>query len=40
MKMVAPRNKEEGDNWHQGDAPSIVTHWLVESIAKGGTLSV
>jgi threonine dehydrogenase-like Zn-dependent dehydrogenase len=40
MKMVAPRNKEEGDNWHQGDAPSIVTHWSVESIAKGGTLGI
>ncbi len=40
MKMVAPRNKEEADNWHQGDAPSIVTHWSVESIAKGGTLSI
>jgi threonine dehydrogenase-like Zn-dependent dehydrogenase len=40
MKMVAPRNKEEDGNWHQGDAPSIVTHWTVESIGKGGTLSI
>jgi threonine dehydrogenase-like Zn-dependent dehydrogenase len=40
MKMVAPRNKQESENWHQGDAPSIVSHWSVESIAKGGTLSI
>lgn len=40
MKMVAPRTKEQGDSWHQGDAPSIVTHWSVESIAKGGTLGI
>ena len=39
-KQVAPQNKEKGDNWHQGDAPSQSVQWAVESIAKGGTLAV
>lgn len=29
-----------GGNWEPGDAPSIVLRWIVESVAKGGTLSI
>lgn len=37
---VAPKSKPRGDNWHPGNAPSIVLHWAVESLAKAGTLSI
>ncbi len=40
MKTVAPKNKQKGDNWHQGDAPSQVAQWSVAVVAKGGTLGV
>jgi threonine dehydrogenase-like Zn-dependent dehydrogenase len=40
MKQIAPKNKPKGDDWHQGDAPSQVVTWAVQSIAKGGTLGI
>jgi threonine dehydrogenase-like Zn-dependent dehydrogenase len=40
MKVVAPKNKQKGDNWHQGDAPSQVAQWSVAAVAKGGTLGI
>lgn len=39
-KLVGPRRKPRGHNWHPGDAPSQVLSWAVESLAKGGTLAV
>ena len=39
-KMVAPKRKEKGDNWHPGDAPSQVAQWSVEAVAKGGSLGI
>jgi len=40
MKQVAPKNKPEGGNWHQGDAPSQAVIWEVQVAAKGGTLGI
>jgi threonine dehydrogenase-like Zn-dependent dehydrogenase len=40
LKHVAPQPHIEGDNWHPGDAPSQVLRWIVDSIAKAGTLSI
>jgi len=40
VKEVAPKQHPEGDNWHPGDAPSLVLKWCVESLAKAGTLSI
>jgi threonine dehydrogenase-like Zn-dependent dehydrogenase len=37
---IAPKTKEEGPNWHPGDAPSQVLRWAVETVAKAGTLSI
>jgi threonine dehydrogenase-like Zn-dependent dehydrogenase len=39
-KMVAPKTNPKGNNWRQGDAPSQVLNWMVESVAKAGTLSI
>jgi threonine dehydrogenase-like Zn-dependent dehydrogenase len=38
--QVAPKTNPKGDNWHPGNAPSLVLTWAVKSIAKGGTLSI
>ena len=39
MKMVAPRNKKEGDNWHQGDAYKAFDErqqgWLKVELVPG-----
>lgn len=37
---IAQKAKPAGGKWEPGDAPSIVLNWLVESAAKGGTLSI
>jgi threonine dehydrogenase-like Zn-dependent dehydrogenase len=37
---VAPKTNEKGDNWHPGNAPSIVPLWATMALAKAGTLSV
>ena len=39
-EKIAPKTKEDGDNWHPGDAPSQVLRWAVEALAKAGTLSI
>ena len=39
-KSAVPEEHPEGDNWHPGDAPSLVLQWAVESLAKAGTLSI
>jgi threonine dehydrogenase-like Zn-dependent dehydrogenase len=40
VERVAPKQNPEGDNWHPGDAPSIVLGWAVAGLAKAGTLSI
>ncbi len=39
-KMVAPKTSPVGGNWEPGDAPSQVLQWMVEAVAKAGTLSI
>jgi threonine dehydrogenase-like Zn-dependent dehydrogenase len=40
VKEAVPKAKPKGDNWHPGDAPSLVMQWAVEALAKAGTLSI
>ncbi|HWE24544.1 MAG TPA: zinc-dependent alcohol dehydrogenase [Myxococcales bacterium] len=40
VERVAPKQNPDGDNWHPGDAPSIVLTWAVTALAKAGTLSI
>ncbi len=39
-KSAVPAENPRGDNWHPGNAPSLVLQWAVESLAKAGTLSI
>jgi threonine dehydrogenase-like Zn-dependent dehydrogenase len=39
-KRAMQKAKPAGGNWEPGDAPSIVLNWIVESVAKGGTVSI
>jgi threonine dehydrogenase-like Zn-dependent dehydrogenase len=39
-EKVAPKTKEDGPNWHPGDAPSQALRWAVDALAKAGTLSI
>ncbi|HLG78345.1 MAG TPA: zinc-binding dehydrogenase, partial [Ktedonobacteraceae bacterium] len=40
LQQVAPKTNPQGDNWHPGDAPSQVSQWSVQVVAKGGTISI
>jgi threonine dehydrogenase-like Zn-dependent dehydrogenase len=40
QKKVAPRTNPKAGNWQPGDAPSQALQWMVESVAKAGTLAV
>jgi threonine dehydrogenase-like Zn-dependent dehydrogenase len=40
LEELAPDAAPKGDNWHPGNAPSIVLEWAVNSLAKAGTLSI
>jgi threonine dehydrogenase-like Zn-dependent dehydrogenase len=40
LQKAVPKAKPKGDNWHPGDAPSMVLRWAVEALAKAGTLSI
>ena len=40
VKRVVQKANPSGGNWEPGDAPSLALRWLVESVAKGGTLSI
>jgi threonine dehydrogenase-like Zn-dependent dehydrogenase len=40
VKEIAQEKKPKGGNWEPGDAPSLVLDWIVDAVAKGGTLSV
>lgn len=37
---IAPDANPQGDQWHPGNAPSLVLEWAIESLAKAGTLSI
>ncbi len=39
-KLIAGNAKPRGDNWHPGDAPSMVLIWACEALAKAGRLSI
>jgi threonine dehydrogenase-like Zn-dependent dehydrogenase len=38
--QVAPQTNVQGDNWVPGDAPSQVSQWAVQALAKAGTLGI
>lgn len=40
QKKVAPKTNPKHGNWEPGDAPSLVLQWMVEAVAKAGTLSI
>jgi len=37
---VAPKTNPDGANWQPGNSPSQVLDWLIECLAKAGTLSI
>jgi threonine dehydrogenase-like Zn-dependent dehydrogenase len=40
VQQVAPQTNPQNGNWHPGDAPSQVSEWMVQAVAKAGTLSI
>ncbi|PWT96166.1 MAG: glutathione-dependent formaldehyde dehydrogenase [Candidatus Melainabacteria bacterium] len=40
QKMLAPTKFNLGDQWRQGNAPSQVLQWCVESVRKSGVISI
>ncbi len=40
LEQVAPKTHPEDGNWEPGDAPSIVSQWAVDGVAKAGTISI
>ncbi len=40
VQQVAPEQNPQGDNWVPGNAPSQVSQWAVQALAKAGTLSI
>lgn len=40
QELTQGKENRQGDNWHPGDAPSLVFDWAIETLAKAGTLSV
>jgi threonine dehydrogenase-like Zn-dependent dehydrogenase len=40
QKIVAPKTNPRRGNWEPGDAPSQVLDWMVETVAKAGTISI
>jgi len=40
QKKVAPKTSPKSGNWEPGDAPSQVLQWMVQSVAKAGTLAI
>ena len=40
QRQIAPQTHPVHDNWHPGDAPSLVLSWAVQSLAKAGTLAI
>jgi len=39
-KTVAPKTNPKHGNWEPGSAPSLVLDWLIEAVAKAGTISI
>jgi threonine dehydrogenase-like Zn-dependent dehydrogenase len=39
-ELVTPKKKPDGANWHPGDAPSLVFTWMLQALAKAGTMSI
>lgn len=40
LQQIVPRSNPQGDNWHPGNAPSQVSQWSVQAVAKAGTISI
>ncbi len=40
LKEIAPITNPHGDNWHPGNAPSLVLEWAVAAVAKAGIVSI
>jgi threonine dehydrogenase-like Zn-dependent dehydrogenase len=40
LQQIAPQTNPSDGNWHPGDAPSQVSLWAVQAIAKAGTISI
>jgi threonine dehydrogenase-like Zn-dependent dehydrogenase len=40
VEKIAPEQHPDGENWVPGDAPSQVSQWAVQALAKAGTLSI
>lgn len=39
-RAAAPESGASGDRWQPGDAPSQVSQWAVEAVAKAGSIGV
>ncbi|MGE5112119.1 MAG: zinc-dependent alcohol dehydrogenase [Acidobacteriaceae bacterium] len=39
-EAAAPKTNPRHGNWEPGSAPSMVLHWIIESVAKAGTVSI
>ena len=40
LSYIAPETHPHGGNWHPGDAPTQVLRWMVEVVAKAGSISI
>jgi threonine dehydrogenase-like Zn-dependent dehydrogenase len=40
VTRIAQEVNPSNGNWEPGDAPSLVLNWCVQSVAKGGTMSI
>jgi threonine dehydrogenase-like Zn-dependent dehydrogenase len=40
LHYIAPQTNPHGDNWHPGDGPSQALRWMVQAVAKAGTISI
>src|SRR5512146_2260444 len=39
-ETVAPKKNPKHGNWEPGSAPSLVLSWMIDSVAKAGTMSI
>jgi len=40
VRQIAPEQNPQGGNWVPGNAPSQVSEWAIQGLAKAGTLSI
>ncbi len=40
LREIAPEVRPSNGNWRPGDAPSLVSEWAIQGLAKAGTLSI